>query len=83
MEANQWEKQVVKCETKAKAGRLTSSTKNQLKAAAEMSQESLLKQSAVVTGALEELLCMCRNLGSADKEILDAWIDDLARELEE
>ena len=83
MEANQWEKQVVKCETKAKLERLTSSTKNHLKAAAEMSQKSLLKQLAVVTGALEELLCTCGNLGNADKDILDALIDDLVKELEE
>ena len=33
MEANSWEKQLIKCENKAKEERLTSSTKNHLRSA--------------------------------------------------
>ena len=40
-----------------------------------------MKQSAVVKGALEELLLMGGNLVSSDSDTLEAWIDDLAREL--
>ena len=81
VEANQSEKQIIQCEGKSKEGRLNTSTRNHLRSNSELSQEWLLRQLAVVTGELEELLCMCGNLGSADKEILDNWIDDLAREL--
>ena len=58
MEANQWEKQLLKCEEKSKAGKLTGSSRNHLKTLSEMSQDTLLRQTAVVTEALEELLMM-------------------------
>ena len=42
LEANQWEKQLLKCEEKSKAGKLTISSRNHLKTLSEMSQDTLL-----------------------------------------
>ena len=83
IEANQWEKQITKYETKAKEGRLTNSTRSLLRSTSEVSQELLWRQLAVVTGALEELLFMCRNFGCANQTVLDGCLDDLVRELED
>ena len=82
IEANQWEKEITKYVTKAKEGRLTNSDRNLLKSTSEVSQESLWRQLAVVTSALEELFFMCGNLGCADTSVLEGSLDELVRELD-
>ena len=81
MEANQWEKQVDKGQSKTNAGMLTNIARTHLKASANMSHELLMRQLAVITGALEDMLHMSRHLGHAGMRVLENWTAELVSEM--
>ena len=42
-----------------------------------------MRQLAVITGALEDILCMSRNFGHADMGVLENWTAELVSEIAE
>ena len=82
-EVNHWDKQLLKYEKKSKEGRLTNSARSLIQSSSEVSQETMLQQLAVVTGALEELVFMCGNLRCTESSLLEEWLDELLREIDD
>ena len=80
-EVNQWDKHLLRYEKKSKEGKLTISARNLIQSSSEVSQETMLHLLAVVTRSLEELVFMCGNLGSNESSMLDMWLDELLKEI--
>ena len=82
-EVNQWGKLLLKYEKKSKEGKLTNSARNLIQSSSEVSQETMLHLLAVVTSSLEDMVFMCGNLGSNESSVLDLWLDELLKEINE
>ena len=69
MEVNSWVKPVSKCAVK---GRLTNAKGNHLMSSAELYQDTIMRQQAIIKGALKDMIVISGSFDENSKET-DAW----------
>ena len=70
-----------KCQSKAKTGKLIKSARTDMKVSANLSQETLMRQLAVITSALEDLIRISENLHHGEMGTLESWTNELVVEM--